>query len=231
VDGGTTAGTTTGTTGIGGDISGTVSGQTGGIGDTVSGTTGDIGGTNSSRSFYGFNSSHTTKDISCTSDTDCGPNARCILNRCLTVTDIAQLPPFCGNARIDTGEQCDTGSANADTPNAYCRTDCTLGRCGDSILDTPLETCDDGNTFDNDGCSSSCILERTSPGTLPAQVVELPFSDDMQGTTADGSTAGSSDHTTKGDLGTVPSTPDTGPAALAIMLAGGAAGWLYRKRK
>jgi cysteine-rich repeat protein len=31
-------------------------------------------------------------------------------------------------------------------------------RCGDNILASP-EACDDGNTNNNDGCSSSCVLE------------------------------------------------------------------------
>ena len=43
--------------------------------------------------------------------------------------------------------------ANADP--SPCRTDCTLPRCGDGIVD-PGETCDDGNFTSGDGCSSDC---------------------------------------------------------------------------
>jgi cysteine-rich repeat protein len=37
----------------------------------------------------------------------------------------------------------------------FCRTNCTIPRCGDGILEGG-EVCDDGNTVDGDGCSSDC---------------------------------------------------------------------------
>jgi cysteine-rich repeat protein len=42
----------------------------------------------------------------------------------------------------------------SDVPSA-CRTDCTVPRCGDGILDAG-EVCDDGNTVGGDGCSADC---------------------------------------------------------------------------
>jgi cysteine-rich repeat protein len=36
-----------------------------------------------------------------------------------------------------------------------CRTDCTIPRCGDGLLDGG-ELCDDGNTVDGDGCPADC---------------------------------------------------------------------------
>jgi len=45
------------------------------------------------------------------------------------------LEAFCGSGSVDPGEDCDAGVANADTPNAACRTDCTYRRCGDGIVD------------------------------------------------------------------------------------------------
>jgi cysteine-rich repeat protein len=41
-----------------------------------------------------------------------------------------------------------------DTP-AGCRTDCTVPKCGDTIVDGG-EVCDDGNTVGGDGCSADC---------------------------------------------------------------------------
>ena len=31
---------------------------------------------------------------------------------------------------------------------------CVFNICGNGILETPVEACDDNNTFSNDGCSS-----------------------------------------------------------------------------
>ncbi len=67
-------------------------------------------------------------------------------------------PAMCGDATTNTaaGEQCDDGALNSDTLADSCRTNCTLARCGDGILDSG-EECDDGNTNDGDGCSSECL--------------------------------------------------------------------------
>ncbi|MEB2285363.1 MAG: hypothetical protein B6D46_14450 [Polyangiaceae bacterium UTPRO1] len=42
---------------------------------------------------------------------------------------------YCGDGVVTAGEQCDDGAANSDAPDAGCRTDCTLRRCGDGIVD------------------------------------------------------------------------------------------------
>ena len=42
---------------------------------------------------------------------------------------------LCGNGTLDDGEQCDLGEQNSNEPNAECRTDCTLRRCGDGVVD------------------------------------------------------------------------------------------------
>mgnify|MGYP001600191809 CR=1 FL=1 len=72
-------------------------------------------------------------------------------------------PVVCGNNIIDQGEQCDDGNNITETCNLYeetcliCNSLCmnqnfTGGKCGDNIIQTPSEECDDGNTNPNDGC-------------------------------------------------------------------------------
>jgi cysteine-rich repeat protein len=60
--------------------------------------------------------------------------------------------PFCGDGNVDGGEQCDTAGQSA-----TCEANCTLPICGDNILNLAAgEQCDDGNTANGDGCSSTC---------------------------------------------------------------------------
>ena len=79
----------------------------------------------------------------------------------------------CGNGQVGAGEECDEGGGNSDAPDATCRTDCTLSRCGDGIVDSGLlfEECDDGNLVDGDGCDSTCTVEVTC---TPLPVGECP---------------------------------------------------------
>jgi len=53
------------------------------------------------------------------------------------------------------GEECDNGASNSDSDSDACRTDCKNPYCGDGVIDAG-EFCDDGNTADGDGCSSTC---------------------------------------------------------------------------
>ena len=48
-----------------------------------------------------------------------------------------------------------------------CRSNCT--RCGDGVVD-PQETCDDGNTNDNDGCSATCQNQAGWDCSVPGQL-------------------------------------------------------------
>ena len=64
-------------------------------------------------------------------------------------------PPNCGDQNVDEGEDCDDGQQSA-----ICDRDCTFVVCGDGVInDVAGEQCDDLNTEDGDGCSSSCALE------------------------------------------------------------------------
>lgn len=69
--------------------------------------------------------------------------------------------PSCGNNHVESyaGEQCDP--PNGTTCDTSCQTIPTV--CGNGILQ-PGEACDDGNTTDYDGCSSSCTIETPSCG-------------------------------------------------------------------
>jgi cysteine-rich repeat protein len=71
----------------------------------------------------------------------------------------------CGDGEINTEhEQCDNGTtgsnANSNAPNAECRTDCSLQRCGDDIIDALHgEVCDHGSANSDtvaNACRTSC---------------------------------------------------------------------------
>jgi cysteine-rich repeat protein len=69
--------------------------------------------------------------------------------------------PECGDGSVNAaaGEQCDTGGESA-----LCDADCTAAWCGDSVVNAMAgEDCEDGNQVDDDGCSSSCLLEPGLP--------------------------------------------------------------------
>jgi cysteine-rich repeat protein len=95
-------------------------------------------------------------------------------------------PATCGDGVVDgsifppSGEQCDDGNTNdGDGCSSTCQpesgylcfdefnyqfTECYVPRCGDghitrSISGLASESCDDGNTASDDGCSSFCVAE------------------------------------------------------------------------
>jgi cysteine-rich repeat protein len=64
----------------------------------------------------------------------------------------------CGNATVETGEQCDDGNKlSGDGCSASCQNE-TPESCGDGTVDAG-EECDDGNTTAGDGCSATCTTE------------------------------------------------------------------------
>ena len=75
--------------------------------------------------------------------------------------------PICGNGKLEDGEECDDGEANADEPDA-CRADCVLPTCGDGIVDTD-EECDSEAT----DCLRDCTLDTLEFGDFPAAVAVL----------------------------------------------------------
>ncbi|MBT7337749.1 DUF4215 domain-containing protein, partial [Candidatus Peregrinibacteria bacterium] len=69
------------------------------------------------------------------------------------------LSTTCGDGNIDGGEECDDGERNSTSPDAHCRPDCGLSRCGDGIIDS-TEICDDGNRLNGDACDRYCRIEN-----------------------------------------------------------------------
>ncbi len=138
-------------------------------------------------------------------------------------------PMFCGNGRLDLAEDCDLGTQNSDLPNASCRSDCSLTRCGDQVVDGIRgEQCDDGNGIDGDGCSSACTLEQfagnpSSAPVLPGSLIELPF---VPGTPNQPSVV-----TRPLPIPAHGPVGDTGPETVAIMAAGASAGYTWMKMR
>ena len=67
----------------------------------------------------------------------------------------------CGNSIVEQQEQCDGNDGVG--LHQECTQECTLTNlpfCGDGVVNQQSEQCDDGNTADGDGCSSTCNTEH-----------------------------------------------------------------------
>jgi cysteine-rich repeat protein len=99
----------------------------------------------------------------------------------------------CGNGIIDTvtGEQCDNGIANANTPDATCRTNCARQKCGDGIVDDLFgEVCDLGAQNSNAAdaaCRTNCQPQRCGDGVVDVAAGEV--CDDSNVVSGDGCSA------------------------------------------
>jgi cysteine-rich repeat protein len=154
-------------------------------------------------------------------------------------SDCRFLSPFCGNGRLDAGEQCDDGTRNSSRLADHCRENCSTFRCGDSVLDA-AELCDDGNRLPGDGCDRYCRLETR----VASRVVDFltggePLGGELplQGgaSTAAESAPAPVPPSVAAALRQIstghPAAGQTGPAALAVLAAGAAAGYAYVRRK
>lgn len=162
------------------------------------------------------------------------------------------LSKFCGDENVDPGEECDDGTRNSTSPDARCRPDCSLGRCGDGVVDS-AETCDDGNRLSGDGCDRYCrteIADVIEPEVVANQneiIIDAIASAPLQPTSYN-----LPPHFPFPQQPTFQQLPmqlplgqlqpliaqrapagDTGPAAVAVIGAGAAAGmgWIRRRRR
>lgn len=133
-----------------------------------------------------------------------GCSARCTLEE----NPITGEPSLCGDGKVDPGEECDQGAENSDIIPDRCRIDCRNPFCGDGVADS-TEQCDDGNRVSGDGCDRLCRIEVRT-------VADLPVSTPLQASVI---------------TPTHPPAGKTGPAAIAVMAAGGAAGWAWMRRR
>jgi cysteine-rich repeat protein len=80
--------------------------------------------------------------------------------------------PQCGNGAVEGDEQCDDG--NRDDADA-CRNDCSNAICGDGVIASPMEECDDANGVPNDGCTG-CVIDGATCGASGVDaIVSLVF--------------------------------------------------------
>ena len=172
-------------------------------------------------------------------------------------TTCRYVSDFCGNGQLDPGEACDDGADNSQEIDARCRLDCSFGRCGDGVLDSS-EQCDDGNRLRGDGCDNICLFEviqrkiplvktDTGIGLIRTDTV---FNDPIVAGEPEGVSVEPETVVRRPELYTIPananpvanvgtvvpiaeSTPQTGPASVAVMAAGAAAGigWARRRRR
>jgi cysteine-rich repeat protein len=81
-------------------------------------------------------------------------------------TTTGEPAPFCGDGRLDPGEQCDDG--NDDDADA-CRTDCRPASCGDGVVQRGVEECDDGRAnhpSEPTACRPDCHEPACGDGAL-----------------------------------------------------------------
>jgi nitrous oxidase accessory protein NosD len=104
--------------------------------------------------------------------TDNTATTQSVANLCFSGPANGAVHVVCGDNVVGPGEQCDDGVGNSDAPDATCRTDCRVRRCGDGILDAGAgEACEaDSDCLVGESCFN-CACETTA-----ALLGELPFS-------------------------------------------------------
>ncbi len=74
---------------------------------------------------------------------------------------LACLLPVCGDAFVQpsANEECDLGGQNNNS--GACTLACLNAECGDGFVRTGVESCDDGNATQGDGCNNDCTASGT----------------------------------------------------------------------
>jgi cysteine-rich repeat protein len=103
-------------------------------------------------------------ELTCTTDAGCGPGGRC--NAYPT-----QRTRSCSTSEDDGAPQCTWRPWSACQPAATC---------GDGIRDTG-EDCDDGNSSDNDSCTSLCRANVCGDGYLQTGAEQCDYGDPARG--------------------------------------------------
>jgi len=91
-----------------------------------------------------------TEDLLCERSEQCPNGLSCVAGVCVGLGQ-------CGDGIVQSGEVCDDGDANSDAYalarhcNALCQ-GYVEEYCGDGIVQSEFETCDDGNETLNDRC-------------------------------------------------------------------------------
>ncbi|NUO51271.1 MAG: hypothetical protein HOV80_20630 [Polyangiaceae bacterium] len=113
--------------------------------------------------------SSTMTTMSSTMTTTSTMNTTVSTGETVTTTGMA----FCGDGNVDPGEDCDgnnlgghdcTEFGYVNPFGAFCTAGCEIDfsfcepECGNNVQE-PDEGCDDGNTFDGDGCDAFCFPE------------------------------------------------------------------------
>lgn len=182
----------------------------------------------------------------------CARADQCASSECTN----GRCAPACGNGEIDRGEQCDAGSQNSDILSDQCRKNCLRPQCGDGVQDAG-EQCDDGNVIDTDGCTGQCravqvqsIMGSGGSGSpcagntqcasgicqsgacegMPPGASCITGAQCVSGSCNSGACSPTETQVANLTGGHAPAG-ETGPAAVAVMGAGAAAGWAWMKRR
>jgi fibro-slime domain-containing protein len=99
----------------------------------------------------------------------------------------SECKPQCGDGVVSPGEQCDNGSQNLGGYN-QCTSDCRLGPyCGDNIVTSPNEACDNGVNDTQYGSTNGCGPDCQLPARCGDGKVQVDYGESCDDGVNDGS--------------------------------------------